>query len=335
MSCPRAIDVRFFLLFVSLAVVLGVAVGCDDSSASLAPETTADATPTVTRQRVETVVVRSGALEAKDRTSGVVHAFHKARVTAEIQARVLRRAVESGDRVEAGQVLVELDATRLELEVQHAEATLRAHSNDLRHAQREHDRGEKLVSNNAISTQQRDDLRHNLDSASTARDLARVMRDTSKRNLEDAQIRAPFAGSVDSLAVDVGDYVSQGSAVATVVELSRARVFAGVTAQEAARLTGATVAWVQFTALGGGEVEAELKSVGNVAHAMGQRAAGRFARRDGRERAIADWQSCPAPARTSRRTDAQVWQPRSVRRRAQRRRTDRPAAYAADGSKCW
>ncbi|MFB0976946.1 MAG: efflux RND transporter periplasmic adaptor subunit [Myxococcota bacterium] len=265
MSCPRAIDVRFFLLFVSLAVVLGVAVGCDDSSASLAPETTADATPTVTRQRVETVVVRSGALEAKDRTSGVVHAFHKARVTAEIQARVLRRAVESGDRVEAGQVLVELDATRLELEVQHAEATLRAHSNDLRHAQREHDRGEKLVSNNAISTQQRDDLRHNLDSASTARDLARVMRDTSKRNLEDAQIRAPFAGSVDSLAVDVGDYVSQGSAVATVVELSRARVFAGVTAQEAARLTGATVAWVQFTALGGGEVEAELKSVGNVA----------------------------------------------------------------------
>ena len=117
MSCPRAIDVRFFLLSLSLPVILVVAVGCGDSSANLTPETTDDATPTVTRQRVETVVVRSGALEANDRTSGVVHAFHKARVTAEIQARVQRRAVESGDRVEAGQVLVELDATRLELEV--------------------------------------------------------------------------------------------------------------------------------------------------------------------------------------------------------------------------
>lgn len=238
---------------------------CGDSSADFAATPATNESAATTRQRVQTVAVYRGQLDSKDRTSGIVHAFHKARVTAEIRARVIARAVDSGDRVEAGQRLVQLDASRLELEVRHAEATLRAHTNDLSHAQREFERGEKLVSNNAISEQRRDDLRHNLDSASAARDLALVSRDTAKRNLEDASIRAPFAGTVDSLSVDVGDYVSQGTVVATVVELSRARVFAGVTAQDATRLAGAKTARIQFTALGGGEIDAQLKSVGRVA----------------------------------------------------------------------
>lgn len=265
MSCPRAYRARIVLQILGTLCCVFMVAGCGDSSADLAPPSESQDIPTTTRQRVQTVIVRAGQLESKDRTSGIVHAFHKAHVMAEIQARVIARAVESGDRVAAGQNLVELDATRLELEVRHAEATLRARSNDLAHAKREFERGEKLVTNNAISEQQRDDLRHNLDSASAARDLALVSRDTAKRNLQDASIVAPFGGTVDSLSVDVGDYVTPGTPVATVVELSRARIYAGVTSQEAARLVGAETARVQFTSLGGSEVEAQLKSVGSVA----------------------------------------------------------------------
>ncbi|MFT5441005.1 MAG: RND family efflux transporter MFP subunit [Myxococcota bacterium] len=267
MSYQRAARADFLLSTFVVATMLSLAtlLGCGDSSADR-PKQQADETAHVaTRQRVQTIAVRLGQLDAKDRTSGIVHAFHKAKVTAEIQARVVSRAVERGEKVEQGQVLVELDATRLGLELRHAEATLRAQSSDLTHAKREFARGEKLVANNAISAQQRDDLQHNLDSARDARELALVMRDTAKRNLEDASIRAPFAGTVDALNVDVGDFVSQGTHVATVVELSRAKVFAGVTAQEAARLAGATTARIQFTALGGGEVDAQLKSLSRVA----------------------------------------------------------------------
>ena len=251
-------------LFTALACVATTS-GCGDSAAEDAATSAANTAPIATRQRVQTVRVRSGQLDAKDRASGTARAFRKARVTSEIRARVVGRAVESGERVEVGQLLVELDATRLGLELRHAEATLRARANDLAHARREHDRGEQLVSQNAISEQKRDDLRHNLDRARDQHALAVVSRDTAKRNLEDAGVRAPFTGTVDELSVDVGDYVSQGTHVATVVDLSRARVFAGVTASEAGRLNGATTARVQFAALGGDEVDAHLKSVGSVA----------------------------------------------------------------------
>lgn len=264
MSSLRTLSARTGLGVLACLLALTTLPGCEDSSAegAVAP---AAAGPVATRQRVLTVHVRNGQLESKDRVSGIAHAFHKTRVTAEIRARVVRRAVENGDRVEAGQMLVELDATRLDLELRHAEAKLKARTSDLAHAQREFKRGEKLSSQSAISAQKRDDLRHGLDSARDAKALAAVSRDTAKRNLEDAGIRAPFAGTVEGLAVDLGDYVSPGTPVATVVELSRARVFAGVTGQEAARLAGATTARIQFSAIGGDDIEADLKSVGNVA----------------------------------------------------------------------
>lgn len=242
-------------------------VACTDSSAE--PATTVDSAPAeiAARQRVRVHRVRTQPLESRDRASGIARAFHNAKVTAEVAGRVIARRVERGAAVEAGAVLFELDATRLELELRQAKATLRARTHDLEHAQREHKRGERMVSRNAISEQQRDDLRHALDSARDNQALAVVARDTAQRNLGDTVIAAPFSGSVDDLHVDIGDYVAPGTTVATVIELSRARIFAGVTAQQAAQLTGTGQAAVSFAALGGAELQADLKSVSNVANA--------------------------------------------------------------------
>jgi RND family efflux transporter MFP subunit len=256
---------RLALAVLALAVLaLGALPGCRDSAAegAVAPS---EPQPIATQQRVRTVAVRKATLDSMQSASGIVRAFHKATVTAETQGRVLARAVERGQRVDAGDVLLELDDSRLALELRKAEATLKARTNDRAHAQREYDRGERLVAQNAISAQQRDDLHHNLDRARDEQALALVARDTARRNLEDARITAPFAGRVDDLLVDVGDYVAPGSAVATVVELSRARVFAGVTAQTAARLEPGSEANVHLAALGGVEIPATLRSVATVA----------------------------------------------------------------------
>ena len=121
------------------------------------------------------------------------------------------------------------------------------------------------MAESAISEQQRDDLQHGLDRARDELALARVERDTARRNLDDARITAPFAGRVEDLRVDVGDYVSPGTPVATLVEMSRARIFGGVTAVEAARLVPGSRARVTFADLGGETLEGELRSVGRVA----------------------------------------------------------------------
>jgi membrane fusion protein (multidrug efflux system) len=248
-----------------LLVLLVAVLACDGTaeSSELAPEEAS----APARIRVRTAPVRSASLEHADRVVGVVRAFRKATVTAEVAGRVLARPVERGQRVDTGQILLEIDASRLELELRRAEATLRAKQTNLAHATREQARGERLAQQSAISEQKRDDLQHALDRANDEHALARVERDTARRNLADARIGAPFPGRVDDLRVDVGDYVSPGTPVATLVELSKARIFGGVTAIEAGRLQAGSEARVTFADLGGETFVGELRSIGQVASA--------------------------------------------------------------------
>jgi RND family efflux transporter MFP subunit len=226
----RALATRLFVVGLSVATFSGV--GCGDSNASHAPGDAGSGAETVaTRLRVRTEPVREGRLEGMGRVTGTVRAFHRATITAETQGRVVARRVEPGARVEAGDLLVELEASRFELELARAAASLQAARTVLKHAEREFARGERLVAESAISEQRRDDLRHAVDRGRDEVALARVARDTAKRNLADTRILAPFAGRVDALAVDAGDFVAPGTPVATVVDLTRVRIFGGVTAR--------------------------------------------------------------------------------------------------------
>jgi RND family efflux transporter MFP subunit len=177
----------------------------------------------------------------------------------------MERRVEPGDVVDAGQALIELDATRPRLAVEQAEATLRTREIDLAEARRELERGDRLLGDDAISESRHDAQRFAVDRAKSAASLARVALRTAKRNLADATVLAPFAGSVEDVQVDVGDHVSPGRPLATLVDLSRARIHAGVTGTEAAGLEPGTPALVILEELGGTAVEAEIHSIGRIA----------------------------------------------------------------------
>jgi RND family efflux transporter MFP subunit len=240
-------------------------LACGDGAGG--PETTPPVTAELlqTGVHVRTAAVTIGRLSARDEVSGLVHAFHKATITAETSGRVVERLVERGDAVEAGQPLFRLDASRAALELDQAVATVRLRETDVTHAERELERGLKLLERNAISEQRRDDLQYAVDQAENQAALARVARDTARRALADTNIEAPFAGVVESTEVDTGDFVSAGTPVVSLVELSRARLRAGVTAAEAATLQAGMEAQATFAALGGQSRPVLLKSVGLVA----------------------------------------------------------------------
>ncbi|MBJ21859.1 MAG: hypothetical protein CL933_20825 [Deltaproteobacteria bacterium] len=263
---PALRSARLAFAFFATLVIALPNIGCGDSNAANTSDSTANPLEAPkTRLRVRVEPVRLARLAAGDRVTGTVRAFHRATITAETQGRVLARVVEPGASIEAGGKIVELESSRFELALRRSQASLSAARTVLRHAEREFARGERLLAQKAISSQQHDDLRYAVDRARDEITLSEVARDTARRNLEDTRIAAPFDGTVDSIAVNVGDFVSVGTPVATLVDLSRVRIFGGVTAREAARLAPGTKARVSFADLGGTILEATLESVGRVA----------------------------------------------------------------------
>jgi membrane fusion protein (multidrug efflux system) len=252
---------------VVISALLACLAGCGEPQASAQRseqlQEEGPALRTAVRVRVAPVVEES--IERSGSVSGVVHAFHRATIAAETTGRVVERKVEPGEIVEAGQSLIELDATRLRLAVEQAQATLRIREVDLAEALRELGRGDRLLGDDAISQSRHDAQRFAVDRARSAESLARVALRTAERNLADATVRAPFAGSVEEVRVDVGDHVSAGRPLATMVDFSRARIHAGVTGTEAAGLQPGTPAPVVLAELGGTAVEAEIHSIGRIA----------------------------------------------------------------------
>lgn len=249
----------------ALAALAAAALACNAADATRDVDAGSASGPPATRVRVQTEKVRLARVEASESVTGTIRAYHRATITAETQGRVLARKALPGSSVESGGLLVELESARQVLEVRRTEAALGTAETVLLHAERDLARGEQLLEKKALSTQQHDDLRLAVDRARNEREVALVARDTARRSLADTKIRAPFAGSVDSLAVDVGDFVSVGTPVATLVDLSRVRIFGGVTAREAARLAPGMQARIGVADLDGKTFEAALVSVARVA----------------------------------------------------------------------
>ena len=257
----------------SAATALVCLAGCGEAPAGsetaraveLAEASAPDSAAFRTAVRVRVVPVREGWVEQSYTASGVTSAFRRATVAAETSGRVVERRAEPGDVVELGQALIVLDDTRLRLSEEQAGATLRSREIDLAEARHDLERADRLVGDDAISKSRYDSLRFGVDRAASAVELARVALRTAQRNLLDATVCAPFGGSVEKLRVDVGDHVGPGTPLATLVDLARVRIHAGVTAAEAATLAPGTRAPVVFTDLGGVATEAEIHSVSRVA----------------------------------------------------------------------
>lgn len=221
--------------------------------------------PARTAVRVRVTKAQEGSVEQVCSVSGMVSAFRRVTVSAEVLGRLVKRQVEPGDEVEAGQVLALLDATRLRLAVEQASATLESRKIDLAEAVRNLERGDRLIDDDAISQSRHDSMRFSVQRAESALNLARVALRTARRNLADATVRAPFAGGIEEVHAAEGDHLAPGTPVATLVDLSRARVRAGVTAREAAHLAPGAIASIVFADLGGVAVEGEVRSIGRVA----------------------------------------------------------------------
>ena len=214
--------------------------------------------------QVRVAAVQSAQLHWQASVPGVIEAFRKAVVAAEVDARVVARSVEPGDPVQAGQPLVLLDDERARIARDQAAAEVRRSEANAAQAGSELIRGRDLFARQFISEDRLDALRFAVRRNRAQAVAAKAQLAAAQRALADTTVRAPFGGRAEQMHVQVGDYLKRGAAIATVADFTRARVRAGVTASEASRLAGAETAELALDALGGRRLTGRIQSVARL-----------------------------------------------------------------------
>lgn len=132
---------------------------------------------------------------------GTARASESIAITSKLSERVERVRFESGQRVEAGQVLVDLD-------VGGDVADLDAARTAYREAQRQYDRQRQLAEQKLIPTSQ-------LDAQRAARDAAQAQVQQAMARVSDRAIVAPFAGVLGLREVSPGQLLGPGTTITT------------------------------------------------------------------------------------------------------------------------
>jgi RND family efflux transporter MFP subunit len=158
---------------------------------------------TVTEQQAGETVILSGVVEAK---TEVDLAFR-------IGGRMITRFVNVGDRVEAGQLVAQLDSQDEENAVRAATANLSAAEGKFLEAEQNYDRQRQLLNRGHTTRQRYDAAVQTLNTLRGQADVARAQLATAKTRLDDTNLYADAPGEVTLRAVNSGEVVQAGQMV--------------------------------------------------------------------------------------------------------------------------
>lgn len=142
---------------------------------------------------------------------GTVYAAQTAMIAASSGGRVDKVAVQAGDRVKAGQLLIEVDTAQARAGLAQAQAQLTQAETAWQQAQDDHKRFQSLLAEHAVTQREAEQVEHRYTAARAALDAARQGVAAARQQLSYARVSAPFAGIVTQRHVDAGDMVPPGT----------------------------------------------------------------------------------------------------------------------------
>lgn len=234
---------RNALRLISLIFVIGVTIALligsrPDTQAELQPPAPARVTVGEVSQKDIRPVVR---------VTGKLQPVRRAGLRFEVSGNVVSRAVEPGQAVAEGDLLLQVDDGDYIDAVAEARARLSQEQDAVRRdrelldlirkkiviQQREVDRLERLGQESLASKSNFDTalreliqleeeearLQHSVATAKSRLRSIETVLSKAERNLDRTQLRAPFAGTVNSVNLEIGDYVAAGQVALELVKL--------------------------------------------------------------------------------------------------------------------
>ena len=162
---------------------------------------------------VRTAPVLAGEALAPLRFAGVVRARQRAEVTFQVSGTLHERPVEIGQAVMAGDLMARLRNPQLIPARDSARARIRETDAQLRQAEQEYQRAVTLRERGVLSEQDLEQLLARRDALEAGRATAQAALAEADQLLRESELRAPFAGTVEAVLAEPGEFVAAGQPV--------------------------------------------------------------------------------------------------------------------------
>ncbi len=206
--CERRLFSTLLLILTGLLLL----AGCDNPIEKQAAQAVEQQPEKVVQVTLEEVV--PGDLRETFSLPANLEAWEDLTIAAEIAGPIRKRNFEEGDRVKAGDVLVEIDPETIRSNLNREEENYQVISRKLK-------RYRDLAAEGLVSTQEIDDLENMLTAAAAALKA-------TKLQLEKCFPKAPINGVVDRHFISRGEFIDVGKPLLRLVQVDKLKVIADV-----------------------------------------------------------------------------------------------------------
>ncbi|MCC5858407.1 MAG: efflux RND transporter periplasmic adaptor subunit [Ectothiorhodospiraceae bacterium] len=202
----------------TLALILPLLLAaCGDNGGETAPAPDR-------RTLITTVPAESDTVEVVERTIGQISSRTAPSLTAEVAGHIVAIHADEGDRVERGQLLLEIDPEPYELALASTRTDIRRLEALISSQRRELERQRELLADGFVTQAMFDATEAEYRNLREQLEGARVAVRNAERDLRNTRVTAPVDGEVDERMVSVGDYSSPGQPLFRLVSQDLLRV---------------------------------------------------------------------------------------------------------------
>ncbi|MBM6593043.1 efflux RND transporter periplasmic adaptor subunit [Microvirga pudoricolor] len=210
---------------------------------------------------VEVDTVKTGRIVETREAVGTIRAYESITVTAKMAGIINEIGFQEGQKVKAGDVLVQLDAAERKAEIEQAAAEANRAVALRNEVQIKLERAVALSRTGAGTGAQVEDLTAQAKSLEGSIASAQAQRKAAEARLEDLTIRAPFAGRVGTRSVSLGAYISPGTRITSLDDLSKVRLDFSVPENLLARLQPGQVVNAKAVAYQGRTFKGQVSTI--------------------------------------------------------------------------
>lgn len=206
-------------------------------------------------------MAQDGVTQLPSTSTGVIVPNRSVTLAAKIVGRVSAAIAEEGDRVAAGDVLVDIADAELRANLSAAQARLRMEELNWAHQEKLAERIRNLREQGTVSAENLDDANFKVDAAEQTVSGAKAEVARARAMLDESKIRAPFAGVIIRKNVEIGAVTAPGEPLLVLEDHATLKIRTGVKEQDIARIKIGQAVTVTIDALDDLALEATVTKI--------------------------------------------------------------------------